>query len=87
MTKKSTKISSKNPSETSSYVPPQSPIAIQPGDKGFITVGKAYNRFVWNFKDWEKWKKKIINPDQNWGLNSKPMTEDEWEKKKKDLYL
>ena len=58
MTKKSTKISSKNHSETSSYVPPQSPISIQPGDKGFITVGKAYNRFIWNFKDWEKRKKK-----------------------------
>ena len=53
MTKKSTKISS-NPADTSSYVPPQSPIAIQPGDTGFTTVGKAYNRFIWTFGDWKK---------------------------------
>jgi hypothetical protein len=87
MTKKNMKISSKSPSETSSYVPPQSPIAIQPGDTGFTTVGKAYNRFIWTFNDWERKKKKIINPDKNWDLNSKPMTDKEWEKKKKDLYL
>ncbi len=30
--------------ETGSYIPPQSPIAIQPGDKGFEIVGKAYNK-------------------------------------------
>jgi hypothetical protein len=86
MTKKSTKISS-NPADTSSYVPPQSPIAIQPGDTGFTTVGKAYNRFIWTFGDWKKQKKKIINPDTNWDLNSKPITDKDWEDKKKDLYL
>jgi len=86
MTKKSTKTSS-NPADTSSYVPPQSPIAIQPGDTGFTTVGKAYNRFIWTFGDWHTQKKKIINPDTNWDLNSKPMTDKEWENKKKDLYL
>jgi hypothetical protein len=76
-----------NSAETSSYVPPQSPIAIQPGDTGFTTVGKGYNRFIWTFGDWKKKKKKIINPDKNWDLNQKPMTDSEWEKKKKDLYL
>jgi hypothetical protein len=86
MTKKSTKTSS-NPADTSSYVPPQSPIAIQPGDTGFTTVGKAYNRFIWTFGDWKKQKKKIINPDTNWDLNSKPITDKDWEDKKKDLYL
>ena len=86
MTKKDTKTQSKS-SNTDSYVPPQSPIAIQPGDTGFATVGKAYNRFIWTFGDWYKGKKKIINPDTNWDLNKKPMSDDEWEKKKKDLYL
>ena len=73
--------------ETSCYAPPQSPIAIQPGDTGFTTVGKGYNRFIWTFSDWEKKKKKIINPDKNWNLSSKPITQKEWEKKQKDLYL
>jgi hypothetical protein len=76
----------KNP-ETSFYAPPQSPIAIQPGDTGFKTVGKGYNRFIWTFNDWHKSKKKIIDPDKNWGLASKPITQAEWDKKKKDLYL
>jgi len=73
--------------ETSFYAPPQSLIAIQPGDKGFETVGKGYNRFLWTFSDWQKKKKKIINPDTNWTLSSKPITQKEWEKKKKGLYL
>ena len=76
-----------NKSETGFYPPPQSPIAIQPGDTGFKTVGRGYNRFIWTFKDWHKRKKKIINPDKNWGLSSKPMSPKEWNKKKKDLYL
>lgn len=74
-------------SETHFYAPPQSPIAIQPGDTGFKMVGKNYNRFIWTFKDWEKKKKKIIDPDKNWGLSAKPITTQEWEKKKKGLYL
>ena len=74
-------------SETQFYAPPQSPIAIQPGDTGFKTVGKAYNRFIWAFPDWEKKKKRIIDPDKNWGLSSKPITPKEWEEKKRDLYL
>ena len=86
MTKKDTKTPSKS-ADTSSYVPPQSPIAIQPEDTGFALVGKAYNRFIWTFSDWDKKKKKIINPDTNWDLNKKPMSDDEWEKKKKDLYI
>lgn len=73
--------------ETGFYPPPQSPIAIQPGDTGFKTVGKAYNRFIWTFNDWYKGKKKIIDPDKNWNLASKPITQSEWDKKKKDLYL
>jgi hypothetical protein len=78
---------STNEGETGSYPPPQSPIAIQPGDTGFKTVGKGYNRFIWTFSDWDKKKKKIIDPDKNWGLASKPMSKSEWDKKKKDLYL
>lgn len=74
-------------SETSFYAPPQSPVAIQPGDTGFKTVGKNYNRFIWTFNDWYKSKKKIINPDKNWELSSKPINSEEWENKKKDLYL
>ena len=73
--------------ETSFYAPPQSPIAIQPGDTGFKTVGKGYNRWLWSFSDWKNKKKKIIDPDANWGLASKPMTQSEWKKKKKGLYL
>jgi hypothetical protein len=74
-------------SENKFYPPPQSPIAIQPGDLGFKIVGKEYNRFIWTFRDWEKKKKKIINPDKNWGLSSKPISSQEWERKKKDLFL
>jgi hypothetical protein len=73
--------------ETGSYIPPQSPIAIQPGDKGFEIVGKGYNRWLWTFPDWKKGKKKIIDPAANWGLNSKPMSQDEINKKMKGLYL
>ena len=73
--------------ETQFYAPPQSPIAIQPGDTGFKLVGQNYNRFIWTFKDWENKKKKIIDPDANWGLASKPMTQEEWEKKQKGLFL
>lgn len=73
--------------ETGSYIPPQSPIAIQPGDKGFEIVGKGYNRWLWTFPDWKKGKKKIINPAANWELNSKPMSPEEIKKKMKGLYL
>ena len=73
--------------ETGSYIPPQSPIAIQPGDKGFEIVGKGYNRWLWTFPDWKKGKKKIIDPNANWGLNAKPMSQDEINKKMKGLYL
>ena len=73
--------------ETGSYIPPQSPIAIQPGDKGFETVGKGYNSWLWTFPDWKKGKKKIINPNANWGLNAKPMSQSEIKKKMKGLYL
>lgn len=76
-----------NETESKFYAPPQSPIAIQPGDTGFKMVGKNYNRFIWTFKDWEKKKKKIINPDTNWDLASKPITAKEWEKKQKGLFL
>jgi len=73
--------------ETGSYIPPQSPIAIQPGDKGFEIVGKGYNRWLWTFPDWKKGKKKIIDPNANWGLNAKPMSQSEIKKKMKGLYL
>ncbi len=73
--------------ETGSYVPPQSPIAIQPGDKGFEIVGKAYNKWIWTFDEWKNKKSKIINPAANWGLNSKPMTQSQIKKKMKHLYL
>lgn len=74
-------------SETSFYAPPQSPVAIQPGDTGFKMVGKGYNRFIWTFSDWYKSKKKIIDPDKNWDLSSKPISRKEWEDKENDLYL
>jgi hypothetical protein len=74
-------------SETKFYAPPQSPVAIQPGDTGFKTVGQNYNRFIWTFNDWYKAKKKIINPDKNWDLSSKPIDSKEWDAKKKNLYL
>ncbi len=73
--------------ETGSYIPPQSPIAIQPGDKGFEVVGKGYNRWLWTFPNWKKGKKKIIDPTANWGLNAKPMSQSEIKKKMKGLYL
>lgn len=73
--------------KTGSYIPPQSPIAIQPGDKGFEIVGKGYNRWLWTYPDWKKKKKKIINPAANWELNAKPMSPDEIKKKMKGLYL
>lgn len=76
-----------NEAETSSYIPPQSPIAIQPGDKGFEIVGKAYNKWMWTFPEWKNRKSKIIDPNANWGLNAKPMTQKEIEKKMKKLYL
>lgn len=76
-----------NESESKFYAPPQSPIAIQPGDTGFKLVGKNYNRFIWTFKDWEQKKKKIIDPDTNWGLAAKPITAKEWQKKQKGLFL
>jgi hypothetical protein len=81
------KKNSSKSAETSFYAPPQSPIAIQPGDTGFVTVGKQYNRFIWTFGDWKNQKKRIINPDTNWYLDSKPITQKEWEKKQKDLFL
>jgi hypothetical protein len=34
-----------------------------------------------------KAKKKIINPDKNWDLSSKPINNKEWDDKQKDLYL
>jgi hypothetical protein len=73
--------------ETKYYIPPQSPVAIQPGDKGFEIVGKAYNRWIGTFKDWVKGRSKIINPKTNWGINSIPMTPNEMKKKMKNLYL
>ena len=76
-----------NETESKFYAPPQSPIAIQPGDTGFKLVGKNYNRFIWTFKDWEKKKKKIIDPDANWELSAKPITAKEWQKKQKGLFL
>ena len=74
-------------SETKYYVPPQSPVAIQPGDKGFEIVGKAYNRWIGTFKDWTKGESKIINPKTNWAINSSPMSTKEIDKKMKNLYL
>jgi hypothetical protein len=73
--------------DTGSYIPPQSPIAIQPGDKGFEIVGKGYNRWLWMYPEWKKSKKKIIDPNANWGLNAKPMSPSEIKKKMKGLYL
>lgn len=73
--------------DTGSYIPPQSPIAIQPGDKGFEIVGKGYNRWLWTYPDWKNSKKKIIDPNANWGLNAKPMSPSEIKKKMKGLYL
>ncbi len=73
--------------ETESYIPPQSPIAIQPGDKGFEIIGKAYKRWLWMFPDWKKSKKSIIDPKANWGLNAKPMGSKEIKKKMKTLHI
>jgi hypothetical protein len=72
---------------TGSYIPPQSPIAIQPGDKGVEIVGTSYNRWLWTYPDWKKKKKKIIDPSANWELNAKPMSPAEIKKKMKGLYL
>jgi hypothetical protein len=77
----------KNEAETSSYIPPQSLIAIQPGDKGFEIVGKAYNKWLWTFPEWKNKKSKIIDPSANWGLNAKPMSKSQIKKKMKHLYL
>jgi hypothetical protein len=70
-----------------SYVPPQSPILIQPGDKGFETVGKAYNRMIWTFPKWANAKKKIINPSKVWDIYGKKMTPGEMKKALKGAYL
>lgn len=74
-------------SKTKNYIPPQSPVAIQPGDKGFEIVGKSYNRWIWSFPKWGKQKAKIIDPNTNWDLNKKPMGQKEIKKKMKNLYL
>ena len=72
---------------TADYVPPQSPILIQPGDTGFKTVGKAYNRFIWTFPKWKDSKKKIVNPDKVWGIYGKRMTPAQIKKSLKGAYL
>jgi hypothetical protein len=70
-----------------SYLPPQSPILIQPGDKGFETVGKAYNRMIWTYGDWAKRKKKIVNPNKLWDKYGKKMTKKEMDAVLKNAYL
>ena len=70
-----------------SYLPPQSPILIQPGDKGFETVGKAYNRMIWTFPDWAKKKKKIVDPGKLWGKYGTRMTKKEQDQILKNAYL
>lgn len=70
-----------------SYLPPQSPILIQPGDKGFETVGKAYNRMIWTYGDWAKRKKKIVNPNKLWDKYGKKMTKKEQDDVLKNAYL
>lgn len=73
--------------EEKSYLPPQSPILIQPGDKGFETVGKAYNRMIWTFPEWANKKKKIVNPNKVWDKYGKKMTKSEMDKVLKGAYL
>jgi len=77
----------KKSAETKSYLPPTSPVAIQPGDTGFKLIGSAYNRWMGLFKDWQKAKPRIMNPDTNWDMNAKPMTKAQRKKKRKTLYL
>jgi len=46
-------------SETSSYLPPDSPVKIQDGDTGFNMVKKNYNRFIWTWNEYIDKKPKI----------------------------
>lgn len=73
--------------ETKGYLPPVSPVAIQPGDTGFKMVGRAYNRWMGLFGDWQKKKGGIANPDTTWDMNKKPMTTAQMKKKGKTLHL
>jgi len=43
------------------YEAPNSPVKIPAGDKGFETVQKHYNRFMWTLNDLKKRKKKKLN--------------------------
>jgi len=45
--------------ETSSYLPPDSPVKIQVGDTGFNMVKKNYNRFIWTWNEYIDKKPKI----------------------------
>jgi hypothetical protein len=47
--------------ETGSYEAPNSPVKIPAGDKGFKTVQKHYNRFMWTLNDMKKKKKSKLN--------------------------
>lgn len=38
--------------ETSSYLPPDSPVKIPVGDTGFNMVKKNYNRFIWTWNEY-----------------------------------
>jgi len=50
-------------------------------------VGKAYNRWMGLFGDWQKNKAKIANPDTSWDMNKKPMSKTQMKKKYKKLHL
>lgn len=45
--------------ETSSYLPPNSPVKIPKGDTGFNLVKKNYNRFIWTWNEYINNKPKI----------------------------
>jgi hypothetical protein len=45
--------------ETSSYLPPDSPVKIPVGDTGFNMVKKNYNRFIWTWNEYIDKKPKI----------------------------
>lgn len=45
--------------ETSSYVPPVSPVKIPDGDTGFNMVKNNYRRFIWTWNEYIKKKPKF----------------------------
>lgn len=69
------------------YIPPVSPVHIQPGDTGFKIVGKSYNNFLKSFSKKTDNKNNIMDPDITWDMNSKRRSKKERKKIKKKMFL